>query len=95
MSDIPRVFIGSSQAGHEIAEMITALLQPDVMPHLWTNNLFRAGAYPLETLEEQVRACRYAIIIATTDDLALMNTSENPTLHADSALALRIFRAAD
>lgn len=94
MSDIPRVFIGSSQAGYDVAEMMTALLRPDVMPHLWTNNLFRAGAYALETLEEQVRTCKYAIIIATPDDLALMDSSKHRTLQPDSALQLGLFLGA-
>jgi len=64
----PRVFIGSSAEGVAIAEALFTCLSHTTEPTLWTHRLFRAGRYPLEELERQLKRHSFAVLVATPDD---------------------------
>ncbi len=46
----PRLFIMSSVEGLPVAQEIQALLKHDVLATVWTDGVFWAGGYPLESL---------------------------------------------
>lgn len=46
----PKVFIGSSSEGLQIAEALFACLKHSTEPTLWTHELSRPGRYPLKSL---------------------------------------------
>lgn len=64
----PRVFLGSSAEGVAIAEALFTCLSHSTEPTLWTHRLFRAGRYPLEELERQLKRHSFAVLVATPDD---------------------------
>lgn len=67
----PRVFIISSLEAIEVAQEIQVGLQyEDMVTVCWGDNeIFPAGSYSLEALEEQVRLADFGIAIASPDDL--------------------------
>lgn len=67
----PRVFIISSLEAIEVAQEIQLGLQhEDMVTVCWSDNeIFPAGSYSLEALEEQVRLADFGIAIASPDDL--------------------------
>lgn len=67
----PRVFLISSVESLEVAQEIQLGLQyEDVAVISWSDNeIFPAGSYPIEALEEQVRLADFGVAIANPDDL--------------------------
>lgn len=65
----PVVFIGCSTEGLRIAEQIQiGLSHADVVPQIWTNNVFTAGRGAMEALEGRIRTADFGILICTPDD---------------------------
>jgi hypothetical protein len=46
----PRIFIGSSTEGLQVAEELECLLEREAEPTLWTRGVFRAGHGTLKRL---------------------------------------------
>jgi ABC-type cobalt transport system substrate-binding protein len=65
----PKVFVGSSVEGLGVAEVVAGYLEADFEPRPWNRGLFRPGSYPLEALDDAVRACQFALIVGTADDV--------------------------
>ena len=66
----PRVFIGSSVEGLEIARAIQSELQYDYSVEIWNQNtVFGLGTSTIEALEDAAKAYDYAIFVFTPDDL--------------------------
>ena len=63
----PRVFIGSSNEGREIAEAVEAGLREIAKPRLWTG-VFQVGGTTLGTLVEQAAQVDFGVVVATADD---------------------------
>jgi predicted nucleotide-binding protein len=66
--DKPKVFIGSSTEGLQIAEVVHAYFNERIEATHWKGDIFLPGEFPLETLEEQLRHHSFAILVATPDD---------------------------
>lgn len=65
----PVIFIGCAAEGLKIAEQIQiGLSHADVVPQIWTNNVFTAGSGTLEALEERIRTADFGVLICTPDD---------------------------
>ncbi len=66
-----RVFIISSAEALDIAEQIQSNLRyADFLVEIWTNGVFKASNYPIESLERAVDDSDFAIAIAKPDDLS-------------------------
>ena len=63
----PKVFIGSSKEGLEIAEAIAINLSNSLEPHVWLGSYAPADT-TLDTLEREVEECRFGVFVFTPDD---------------------------
>jgi predicted nucleotide-binding protein len=74
----PRVFVGSSVEGLEIARAIQSELQYDYSVEIWNQNtVFGLGTSTIEALEDAVRTYEYAIFVFTPDDLIQRRDKQN------------------
>lgn len=64
-----RLFIVSSAEALEIARTIQNALEHDFTVVVWTDGVFRASWYPVESLEKQLDQSDFAIAIAQPDDI--------------------------
>lgn len=65
----PRIFIGSSSEGLEVAETIQLNLDHTCEVTIWTQGFFNLGGGTLETLVDKLADFDYAILILTPDDM--------------------------
>jgi CRP/FNR family cyclic AMP-dependent transcriptional regulator len=73
----PIIFIGSSGEGLEIAREIEAgLVHDDVIPRVWTNNVFVPGHGTTEDLEAAIRTADFGVLVCTKDDKILNEVRE-------------------
>ena len=66
---LPSVFIGSSSEGVEIADYLQSGLEPVCNATLWTQGVFRASSYTLESLIRTAQDADFAVLIASPDDM--------------------------
>jgi CRP/FNR family cyclic AMP-dependent transcriptional regulator len=66
-------------------------LQHDVLSTVWTNGVFFAGGYPLETLEAAVEASDFAVAIAQPDDIVDSRGTRSHTLRDNVVFELGLF----
>lgn len=67
-----RIFIISSAEALDVARSVeNAFEHDDYDVVLWTNDVFRASYYPIESLEAQLDASDFAIAVAQQDDLTM------------------------
>ncbi len=64
----PRVFIGSSSEGLEVAKYVKQHLQKDFEVFLWTDDIFKANQSFLDTLLKEAGYFDFGILVATKDD---------------------------
>lgn len=65
----PVIFIGSAAEGLKIAEQIQlGLSHADVVPQVWTNNVFTAAHGTMEDLEQRIRTADFGVLVCTPDD---------------------------
>lgn len=75
----PRVFVGSSVEGLDIARAIQSELQYDYSVEIWNQNtIFGLGTSTIEALEGAVNAYDYAIFVFTPDDIVQRRDSSSP-----------------
>jgi predicted nucleotide-binding protein len=65
----PRVFIGSSVEGLEVAHAVQAALYYDAEPVIWSQGVFGLSTGTLETLVAEANEYDFAVFILTADDL--------------------------
>jgi CRP/FNR family transcriptional regulator, cyclic AMP receptor protein len=65
-----RLFIISSAEGLEIARTIQNAFEYDFTVVVWTDGVFRASWYPIESLERQLDNSDFAIAVAQPDDIS-------------------------
>lgn len=65
----PKVFIGSSSEGLEIAETIQLNLDHSCEVTIWSQGVFGLGYGNLETLVQQISNYDFAILVLTPDDM--------------------------
>ena len=78
----PVIFIGSSSEGLRIAQEIQAgLSHDDVVPKVWTNNVFVPGHGTMEDLEECITTADFGVLVCTKDD-KILNESRDVDMYA-------------
>jgi hypothetical protein len=66
----PRIFIGSSKEGLEVAEYVKAELQRNFECFLWTDDIFKYNESFLHTLLKEASLFDFGILVATKDDFS-------------------------
>ncbi len=90
--DAIRVFIVSSAEALNIAEQIQNNLRyANFLVEIWTNGVFKASNYPLESLEKAVEDSDFAIAIATPDDLLEVRGETKPAPRDNVIFELGLF----
>lgn len=66
----PIVFIGSSRESMGIAEQLKAgLLSREVEARVWSQGVFQASQTTIESLEQQVASCDFAVLVLAAEDM--------------------------
>jgi predicted nucleotide-binding protein len=82
----PRMFVGSSTEGLEIARAIQSELEHDFAVEIWNQNtIFGLGTATIEALEEAVLAYDFAIFVFTPDD-QLMKRGNETSIPRDNVI---------
>lgn len=79
MNSLPRIFIGSSREGLDVANYVKAFLSPEFECFLWTDDIFKYNESVLETLLKEASLFDFGLLIATKDDFV---TSRNQGFEA-------------
>lgn len=86
------VFIVSSAEALRIARAIQNALQHDPFTVVvWTDGVFRASHYPVESLEAQLDESDFAVAIAEPDDVTASRGSSAPTARDNVIFELGLF----
>lgn len=73
----PRVFIGSSSEGLDVAYAIQSNIDNDAEVTVWTQDVFRPSQFILESLMTQLGRTDYGIFIFSADDVLRMRDVEH------------------
>ena len=73
-----RIFIISSAEALEIARTIQNAFEYDFTVVVWTDGVFRASWYPIESLERQLDRSDFAIAVAQPDDVTHSRGQASP-----------------
>jgi predicted nucleotide-binding protein len=87
----PRVFVGSSKEGLEIANVIQFLLDEDCDVDLWNRDVFDLSRGTLETLVSKASSYDFAVLILTPDDLTEKRDEAALTARDNVILELGLF----
>jgi predicted nucleotide-binding protein len=75
----PVLFIGSSAERRDIAQEIRdGLSYENLLPKVWTDDLFRPSATSIENLERQLEAADFAAMVITPDDMVTSRHRKKP-----------------
>jgi predicted nucleotide-binding protein len=86
-----RIFIISSAEALEIARTIQNAFEYDFTVVVWTDGVFRASWYPIESLERQLDQSDFAIAVAQPDDITLSRGGSSPTARDNVIFELGLF----
>lgn len=69
--DLPRLFIGSSSEGREVAHNLQFVLEDRGVceADMWDQSVFTPGAYTLDSLLDAAARSDYAVLVASPDDV--------------------------
>lgn len=62
------LFVISSKESLDLARALQNGLEHDCLVQIWTDDVFRASSYSLESLEQKLDAADFAVALATGDD---------------------------
>src|SRR6185437_13160709 len=86
-----RIFIISSAEALEIARTIQNAFEYDFTVVVWTDGVFRASWYPIESLERQLDQSDFAIAVAQPDDTVTTRGRSSPTARDNVIFELGLF----
>lgn len=90
-NDKPKAFIMSSVEGLDEARELQHGLQHQTLPSVWTNGVFWASSYPLESLEKAVEESDFGIAVAKFEDVVTSRGSTNPAMRDNVVFELGMF----
>lgn len=74
----PRIFIGSSKEGLQVAREIQAGFSHDpFVKTVWTDGVFGASTFPIDDLLNKIRTSDFAILVISPDDKILSREVEH------------------
>lgn len=77
---LPKIFIGSTVKGLELAELIQEQLSFDYEVRLWNQGIFQPGNSNLQSLIDSTRKFDFAVFIFTFDDFTTINDHKYKTV---------------
>ena len=86
-----KVFIGSSAEGKEYAEMMQSQLEYDVLPTVWTQDIFHAGQSVFDSLFTVLDDFQIAVFIFTPDDKITIRDNEYDAVRDNLIYELGLF----
>jgi len=88
----PVVFIGSSCESLPIGREIQSCFQYDnFVVRLWTDNVFQASDFPIESLTSQVESSDFAILVLSPDDKVISRGEEKNSPRDNLIFELGLF----
>lgn len=72
----PKLFIGSSMEGLEVARTLEELLEKDAKTTLWTSDVFQLSDTAIESLYLQLDESDFAVFVLTPDDLQITRSEK-------------------
>lgn len=91
---LPKLFIGSSSEGRQIAEDLEHSLGSTVHPVRWDLDVFDPGNFTLEALLNTAAEVDFAILVATPDDTTTKRGTAKPAARDNIILEFGIFAGA-
>lgn len=87
----PKIFIGSSREGLDIANAIHANLTRDAECTVWANGVFQISGTTIHSLIQTLRTSDFGIFVFSPDDLSIMRGNENPVVRDNVIFELGLF----
>lgn len=86
-----RVFLISSGEAVGVARIIQDALSRDFLVVPWTDGVFKIANYALQSLEDELEKCDFAIAVAHTDDVTLSRGQDWPSPRDNVIFELGLF----
>lgn len=86
-----RVFLISSGEAVAVARIIQNALSRDFLVVPWTDGVFKVANYPLQSLEDELEKCDFAIAVAHADDLTESRGKDWPSPRDNVIFELGLF----
>lgn len=86
-----RVFVISSGEAVAVARIIQNSLSRDFLVVPWTDGVFKVASYPLQSLEDELEKCDFAIAVAHADDLTESRGRDWPSPRDNVIFELGLF----
>lgn len=90
----PRLFIGSSSEGRELAKALDVELGDAIEVHRWDINVFEPGGFTLDSLIAESRQADFAVLIATADDVTVSRGESSASARDNIILEFGLFAGA-
>jgi hypothetical protein len=87
----PKVFIGSSSEGLEIAYALQSNLENDGEITVWTQDVFRPSEFVLESLLKQLDTADVGIFVFSPDDTVVIRGGEHPAVRDNVILEVGLY----
>src|SRR5665213_1494192 len=91
MSDKPKIFIGSSVEGLNIAYAVQQNLTHDAEITVWDQGVFELSQTTIESLVTILEKCDYAIFVFSPDDITKIRKKEFLTVRDNVIFELGLF----
>jgi predicted nucleotide-binding protein len=86
-----RVFLISSGEAVAVARIIQNALSRDFLVVPWTDGVFKVASYPLQSLEDELEKCDFAIAVAHADDMTESRGQDWPSPRDNVVFELGLF----
>jgi hypothetical protein len=87
----PKIFIGSSREGLDIANAIHANLTRDAECTVWSNGVFQISGSTIYSLINALRNSDFGVFVFSPDDLTIMRGQQNPVVRDNVIFELGLF----
>lgn len=90
----PRLFIGSSSEGRDVARSLQAELGNSCEVVRWDQSVFEPGGYTLDSLISTAQVVDFAVLVATPDDKTVSRGEETASARDNVVLEFGLFAGA-
>jgi hypothetical protein len=87
----PRLFLGSSSEGRDVARNLQAEVGDVVEVDRWDHNVFEPSGYALDSLLAAARGVDFAVLVATPDDTTASRGETEPSPRDNVVLEFGLF----
>ena len=95
VNSCPILFVGCSRESLHIARAIQSELSYDaIVVKLWTNNVFQASSFPIESLEREVAKADFAALVLSPDDVVVSRDTVSDAPRDNLIFELGLFMGA-